>query len=43
MNKKKASPRQKKIKTDELNIRQQCWVTCGADVIIGHVLPYLIY
>jgi hypothetical protein len=43
MNKKKASPRQKKIKTDELNIRQQCRITCEADVIIGHVLPYLIY
>ena len=33
---------QKKIKSDESNIRQQCRVTCGADVVIGHVLPYLI-
>jgi hypothetical protein len=32
----------KKIKTDESSIRQQCRVTCGADVIIGHVLPFLI-
>jgi hypothetical protein len=38
-----ASPRQEKIKTDELNLRQQCRITCGADVIIGHVLLYLIY
>jgi hypothetical protein len=37
------TPRQKKIKTDESNIRQQCRITCGADVIIRHVLQYLIY
>jgi hypothetical protein len=36
------SHRQKKIKSDESNIRQQCRFTCGADVVIGHVLPYLI-
>ena len=33
---------QKKMKTDELNIRRQCRITCGADVVIRHVLPYLI-
>jgi hypothetical protein len=33
---------QKKIKTDESSIRQQCRVTCGADIVIGHVLPYLM-
>jgi len=33
---------QKMIKTDESSIRQQCCVTCGADVVIGHVLPFLI-
>ena len=33
---------QKKIKTDESSIRQQCRVTCGADVVIGHMLPFLI-
>jgi hypothetical protein len=37
-----ATQSQKKIKTDESSIRQQCRVTCGADVIIGHVLPFLI-
>ena len=37
-----ATPRQKKIKTDESNIRQQCRITCGADVVIRHILPYLI-
>jgi hypothetical protein len=33
---------QKKVKTDEFIARQQCRVTCGADVVIGHVLPFLI-
>jgi hypothetical protein len=33
---------QKKIKTDEPSIRQQCRVTCGADIVIGHVMPFLI-
>jgi hypothetical protein len=33
---------QKKFKTDESIICQQCRVTCGADVVIGHVLPVLI-
>jgi hypothetical protein len=33
---------QKKIKTVESSTRQQWRVTCGADVVIGHVLPFLI-
>ena len=33
---------QKKMKTDELNIRRQCRITCGADVVIRHILSYLI-
>ena len=32
----------KKLKTDKSSSRQQCRVTCGADVIIGHVLPFLL-
>jgi hypothetical protein len=32
----------KKIRIDETEIRRQCRVTCGADVIIGHVFPFLI-
>jgi hypothetical protein len=32
----------KKIKTVESSTRQQCRVTCGADFVIGHVLPFLI-
>jgi hypothetical protein len=36
-----ATQGQKKVKTDESSIRQQCRITCGADVIIGHVLPFL--
>lgn len=37
-----STQRQKKIKTDESSSRQHCRVTCGADVVIGHVLPLLI-
>jgi hypothetical protein len=37
-----ATQSQTKIKTDESSIRQQCRISCGADVIIGHVLPFLI-
>jgi hypothetical protein len=25
-----------------LSIRRQCQITCGADVVIEHALPYLI-
>ena len=37
-----AAQSQKRVKTDESSSRQQCRVTCGADVVIGHVLPFLI-
>ena len=37
-----AAQSQKKIKTDKLSMRRQCRITCGADVVIRHVLPYLI-
>jgi hypothetical protein len=37
-----ATPRQKKLRTDKSDIQRQCRVTCGADVVIRHVLPYLI-
>jgi hypothetical protein len=37
-----ATQSQKKMKTDESSTPQQCRVTCGADVVIGHVLPFLI-
>jgi hypothetical protein len=33
---------QKKIKTDTSSTRQQCRVSCGADIIISNVLPYII-
>jgi hypothetical protein len=33
---------QKKLRSDESDVRQQCRVTCGADVVIGHVMPFLI-
>jgi hypothetical protein len=36
------APCRKRIKTDEASIRRQCRITCGAGVIIRHVLPYLI-
>jgi hypothetical protein len=32
----------KKEKTDKSSSRQHSRVTCGADVVIGHVLPYLL-
>ena len=38
----RATQSQKKMKAEESNVRSQNRVTCGADVVIGHVLPYLI-
>ncbi|KAL7540551.1 hypothetical protein ACHAXR_010894 [Thalassiosira sp. AJA248-18] len=32
----------KKIKLDEAGLRQKCRISCGSDVIIEHVLPYLL-
>ena len=32
----------KRIKTDESSIRSQYRVSCGADIVISNVLPYLI-
>jgi hypothetical protein len=40
--KEEATHYQKKIKTDESSMRRQCRITCGADVVIRHLLPYLI-
>lgn len=31
-----------KKENDESSMRQQCRITCGADIVIRHVLPYLI-
>jgi hypothetical protein len=31
----------KKMRTDESSIQSQNRVTCGADIVIGHVLPFL--
>jgi hypothetical protein len=33
---------QMKMRSDESDVRRQCRVTCGADVVIGHVMPFLI-
>jgi hypothetical protein len=33
---------QKKMKADDSSVRSQNRVTCGADVVISHVLPFLI-
>jgi hypothetical protein len=33
---------QKKVKIEESDIRSKCRIICGADVVIGHVLPFLI-
>ena len=40
--KEEATHYQKKIRTDELNIRRKCRITCGADVVIRSILPYLM-
>jgi hypothetical protein len=37
-----ATQSQKKIKSDESSTRQRYRITCGADLVIGHVLPFLI-
>jgi len=34
--------RQKKVRVDESSTRQHCRVTCGANIVIGHVLPFLL-
>jgi len=39
----KATNCQKKVKTDESSMRRQCHITCGAEVVIQHVLPYVDY
>jgi demethoxyubiquinone hydroxylase (CLK1/Coq7/Cat5 family) len=38
----RATQSQQKMTADESSIRSQNRVTCGADVVIGHVLPFLI-
>ena len=32
----------KKRKIDGSEIRSRCWISCRADIVIQHVLPYLI-
>ena len=32
----------KKTKIEESDLRGQCRVSCGADIVIQHVLPYLL-
>jgi hypothetical protein len=32
----------KEKRKDKSSIRQQCHITCGADAVIRHILPYLI-
>ena len=34
--------RSKRRKVGSSNLRDQCHVSCGADIVIGHVLPYLL-
>ena len=35
--------RTKRVKIEESASRQMCRVGCGADVVIEHVLPYLVF
>ena len=39
---KKLTRCQKKVKIEESDIRRKCRIICGADVVIEHVLSYLI-
>ena len=32
----------KKVKIEESNIREHCRISCGADIVIQHMLPYLV-
>jgi hypothetical protein len=34
--------RRKKMKIDEQGLRNQCRISCGSDIVIQHVLPYLL-
>ena len=42
VHKRETTHRLKKVKPDVSDIRRQCQVTCGADIIIRLVLPFLI-
>jgi len=42
MNKHCEGRRTKRVKIEESHLREQCRVSCAADVIIEHVLPYLL-
>jgi hypothetical protein len=42
IHKRRTTYRPKKFKTDASDVRRQCRVICGADVIIRLVLPFLI-
>jgi hypothetical protein len=37
-----ATQRKKKMKANDSSIRSESRVTCGADVVIGHVLPFMV-
>jgi len=37
-----ATQRKKKMKANDSSIRSEIRITCGADVVIGHVLPFLV-
>ena len=32
----------KKMKMDDSGLKYQCRTSCGADIVIGHVLPFLL-
>jgi len=41
-NQTKTNRRSKKMKVDKSGVREQCRIKCGADIVIPHVLPYLL-
>ena len=39
---KKQRRSKKKLKIDNSSIREQCRISCGSDIVIEHMLPYLL-
>ena len=42
INESKAFHQKKKFKLDESLHREECRINCGSDIIVHHVLPYLM-
>ena len=38
----KKNRRTKKTKIEDADVRVQCRISCGADIVIEHMLPYFV-